>query len=74
MMAGTGYSEQQDEGGGSVLDGYVSEYGMPSELGIELVRLDMPEVPVRLHEHLLNAHINAATYRAWCFRDRAPVL
>lgn len=47
MMAGVEHSEQQDGGGGSAVDGgYVPEYGMPSELGIELVRLDMPEVPV----------------------------
>eukprot|EP00903_Cladosiphon_okamuranus_P014508 g13457.t1 len=41
MMAGTGYNEQQDG-----VKEYAPEYGLPSELGIELVRLDMPEVPV----------------------------
>lgn len=47
MMAETGASEQQGVGGaGSEVGGVVPEYGMPAEPGIELVRLDMTEVPV----------------------------
>ncbi len=44
MVAGTGYSDQQDGEGG--LDGFMPEYGLPTEPATELVRLDMPEVPV----------------------------
>lgn len=48
MVEGAGSNEQQGggEAGGGELDGFIPEYGMPREAAIELVRLDMPEVPV----------------------------
>lgn len=64
MMAGTGYSERQDEVGGSAVNEYVPEYGMPSELGIELVRLDMPEVPVGLGAVVVYTAVVAAALGA----------
>ncbi|CAN0278710.1 unnamed protein product [Pylaiella littoralis] len=48
MMVGTGSSEKEGGrgAGGSGLDALVPEYGLPAEVAIELVRLDIPEVPV----------------------------
>lgn len=62
MTAETSASGEQGEGGGEA-GAVVPEYGLPTEPGVELVRLDMTEIPVGAQQSL---SCTSGQAECWC--------